>query len=335
MRPKNKIINILLVLTGVIITGIAGYMIIEKWTFIDSAYMTVITLSSVGFSEVQPLSTAGKVFTIFLILGGLGALFYGISLITEFIAEGGLHELLRRRKMNKLISQLDNHYIICGASDTGRSTIDEFIKTKSNFIVVEPDIEQIKKIDDSGNLPYYMEDDPTKDDTLLKAGIKKAKGLISVLPTDKDNLFVVLSARELNPRLRIVAQAIEEDSKPKLLKAGADSVILPNVIGGLRMASEVLRPAVVTFLDLMIRGKEMTLRVEEAMISSSSSFIGKTLGEAEVPRKTGLIVVAIKDGEDKGYHYNPGASTILKENDILIVMGNVEQTRKLKELIKK
>ncbi len=175
MWPKSRITNILLVLVVVIITGITGYMIIEKWTFIDSAYMTVITLSSVGFSEVHPLSIAGRVFTIFLILGGLGALFYGISLITEFIAEGGLHELLRRRKMNKLISQLNNHYIICGAGDTGRATIDEFVKTRSNFIVVEPDIKQIKKIDDSDNLPY-IEDDPTKDDTLLKAGIKKATG---------------------------------------------------------------------------------------------------------------------------------------------------------------
>ena len=334
MWPKSRIANILLVLVIVIITGITGYMIIEKWTFVDSAYMTVITLTSVGFSEVYPLSVAGKVFTIFLILGGLGTLFYGISLITEFIAEGGLYELLRRRKMDKLISQLNNHYIICGAGDAGRSTIDEFAKTKSNFIVVEPDIEQIKKIDDSDGLPY-MEDDPTKDDTLLKAGIKKAKGLISALPSDKDNLFVVLSARGLNPRLRIVAQAIEEDSKPKLLRAGADSVVLPNVIGGLRMASEILRPAVVTFLDLMIRGKEMTLRVEEARISSGSSFIGKTLGETEVPRKTGLIVVAIKDSKDEGYHYNPGVSTKLKEGDILIVMGDVEQTRKLKELIRK
>ena len=334
MWPKSRIVSILLLLVVVIITGISGYRIIEKWSFIDSAYMTVITLTSVGFCEVHPLSVAGRIFTIFLIVGGLGTLFYGISLITEFIAEGGLHELLRRRKMHKLISQLNNHYIICGAGDTGRSTIDEFVKTRSNFVVIEPDIEQIKKIDDSDNLPY-VEDDPTKDDTLLEAGIKKAKGLISALPTDKDNLFVVLSARELNPRLRIVAQAIEEDSKPKLLKAGANSVILPNVIGGLRMASEILRPAVVTFLDFMIRGKEMTLRVEEARILSDSSFIGKTLGEAEVPRKTGLIVVAIKDGEDGSYHYNPGASTRLKENDILIVMGDVEQTRKLKELIKR
>ncbi len=334
MWPKSRITNILLVLAVVIITGITGYMIIEKWTFVDSAYMTVITLSSVGFREVHPLSATGRVFTIFLILGGLGTLFYGISLITEFIAEGGLHELLRRRKMNKLISQLNDHYIICGAGDTGRSTIDEFVKTRSNFVVIEPDIEQIKKIDGSDSLPY-VEDDPTKDDTLLKAGIKKAKGLISTLPSDKDNLFVVLSARALNPRLRIVSQAIEEDSKPKLLKAGADSVVLPNVIGGLRMASEVLRPAVVTFLDFMIRGKEMTLRVEEAKISSGSSFIGKTLGEAEVPRKTGLIVVAIKDSGDGSYHYNPGASTKLKKDDILIVMGDVEQIRKLKELIKK
>ena len=236
--------------------------------------------------------------------------------------------------MDKLINRLDEHYIICGARNAGRSAIDEFVKTKSNFIVIEPDIEQIKMIDDSDNLPY-MEDDPTKDDALLKAGIKKAKGLISALSNDKDNLFVVLSARELNPQLRIVTQAVEEESEPKLLKAGANSVILPNVIGGLRMASEMLRPVVVAFLDIMIRGRGMTLRMEEAGILSGSSFIGKTLGEAEVPRRTGLIVVAIKDSKDGDYHYNPGASTTLKENDVLIVMGDVEQTRKLRELIKK
>ncbi|GAH80518.1 unnamed protein product, partial [marine sediment metagenome] len=181
--------------------------------------------------------------------------------------------------MDKLINRLDDHYIICGARDAGRSAIDEFVKTKSNFIVIEPDIEQIKMIDNSDKLPY-MQDDPTKDDALLKAGIKKAKGLISALSNDKDNLFVVLSARELNPRLRIVAQAVEEESEPKLLKAGANSVILPNVIGGLRMASEMLRPVVVAFLDIMIRGRRMTLRVEESEILSGSGFIGKTLGEA-------------------------------------------------------
>jgi voltage-gated potassium channel len=330
---KRRIINILLVLVAVIFSGIAGYMLIEKWTFIDAIYMTIITLTSVGFGEVRPLSTGGRIFTIFLILGGVGALFYGISVVTEFIIEGGLQNLLRRRNMDKLISGLDNHYIICGAGETGRFAIDEFIKTRNSFIVIEPDIEQLKNVDNLNKLTY-LEEDPTKDEVLVRAGIKRAKGLVSALSTDKDNLFVVLSARELNPQLRIVAQAVEQESEPKLLKAGADSVVLPNFIGGLRIASEMIRPTVVAFLDVMIRGRDIALRVEEAGILPGSQFIGQTLGEVEVPKRTGLIVVAIKDSADGRYHYNPGAATRLKQGDVLIVLGSIEQLENLKNLIK-
>ncbi|MEA3328350.1 MAG: NAD-binding protein [Candidatus Omnitrophota bacterium] len=330
---KKKVINILLVLGGVILSGIMGYMLIERWTFIDAAYMTIITLTSVGFGEIHPLSTIGRVFTIFLILGGVGALFYGISVIAAFIIEGGLRDLLKRRTMDKLISNLNDHYIICGAKETGRFAVDEFVNTGNKFVIVEPDVKEIKKIDNLDKLSY-LEEDPTKDEVLLRAGIKKAKGLVSALSTDKDNLFVVLSARELNPDLRIVAQAVEQESEPKLLKAGANCVVLPNFIGGLRMASEMIRPTVVSFLDVMVRGRDITLRVEEAGILPGSPFVGQTLGEVEVPKRTGLIVVAIKDSQNGRYCYNPGAAARIKQGDILIVLGSVEQLENLKNLIR-
>lgn len=329
--PKRLFIAFL-ALVIVFVIGITGYLIIEKWTLLESCFMTVITLATVGYGETRPLSTLGRIFTIFFIIGGYGVVLYGISSFTAFLVEGELKDILRRRKMEKNISKLTDHYIICGADTTGSFIIEEMQKTNKQFVVIEKDKNIVNDLIEKNIL--IIEGDATHDEVLIEAGIKNSKGLISVLSNDKDNLFVVLTAKGLNSNLRIVAKAVEEESQHKLRRAGADVVVSPNYIGGLRMVSEMIRPAVVSFLDTMMREKETTLRVEDVKITSFSSFIEKTLEELRIPQRVNLIVVAIKHVNRSTYEFNPKASSKLAEGDALIVMGEIAQVEKLRELVK-
>ena len=329
MSLHKRLIIIFLALFLVFLCGVIGFMTIEGWSFLDASYMTVITLTTVGFGEVNTLSSAGKIFTMFLIIIGMGILLYGVSSITAFIVEGELMDIIRRRRMDKSISKLKDHCVICGAGKVGRYIIEEFIKTGKDFVVVEKNTESIKKL--TGEV-LWIEGDASDDAVLLKAGIDKAKGLITALSTDKDNLFVVLTSRELNPKLRIVSRALEEESIHKLKKAGADSIVSTTFIGGMRIASEILRPTVTRFLDTMLREKGDALRIEEVSLSVGSKMVGQTLGEVGVPRKTGLIVIAVKDVKNDKYIYNPDSSLKLNEGDLLIVLGSVNQVDKLKQL---
>ncbi len=330
MSLQKRLVITFLALVIVFICGSVGFMVIEGWTFLDASYMTVITLTTVGFSEVNTLSSGGRVFTMVLIVVGMGILLYGVSSVTAFIVEGQLMNIIRRTRMDRNISKLNDHYVICGAGMVGKYVIEEFIRTGRSFVVVEKDDENIKKVKDKF---LWVEGDASEDSVLLNAGINRAKGLITVLPEDKDNLFVVLTARELNPRLKIVSKATEEESIHKLKKAGADHIVSTNFIGGMRIASEMLRPAVTTFLDTMLREKGDSLRIEEVAVPADSKMAGLTLGEVEVPRKTGLIVIAVKDNKNDKYLYNPHSSQKLNENDSLIVLGSVSQVNKLRELV--
>lgn len=325
----RRLLIALLMFSVVCIIGIVGYVMIERWSFLEAAYMTVITLASVGFREVRPLSDTGQIFTIFLILGGVGTLLFAVSTFTAFIVEGELKDIMRRRRMERKIANLSDHYIVCGAGELGKHVITELIKTKKKFVVIDNDEESIKK------LPHYeqllqLQGNADEEAILVKCNIEKAKGLICALPQDKDNLFLVLTARALNPNLRIVTRAIGEESEHKLLKAGADRVVYPTKIGGLRMASEMIRPTVVSFLDIMMRGHDITLRVEEAAIPSGSPYIGRTLGESQITKEMDVIVVAIKNSKTGKYTYNPRANTKLNEQDVLIVLGEVEQVDRVR-----
>jgi len=310
--------------------GTTGYVVIEKWPLLDAAYMTLITLTTIGFGEVRPLTANGRIFTMFLIVTGVGILLYGISTFTAIIVEGHLMDIIRRRRMNRKIGKLKDHYIICGAGNVGFYIVEEFIKTGQAFVVIDRKQENIKKLSDK--VPW-VEGDASDDNVLLRAGINKAKGLVAALPADKDNLFIVLTSRELNPRLKIVSRAIEEESINKLKKAGADCVVSTTYIGGMRIASEILRPTVTKFLDTMLREGGGTLRIEEVQIPMGSRVSGITLGELEVPKKTGLIVIAIKGGKSEQYIYNPHSSYELSEEDFLIVLGDNEKIMKLKNIV--
>ncbi|MBN1621835.1 MAG: potassium channel protein [Endomicrobiales bacterium] len=329
--PKKLVLALVLLLC-ILLIGTIGYIIIEKWDFLDSLYMTVITLTTVGFGEVKPLSHNGRIFTICLILSGFGILTYGITSGISFLMEGELGHILRRRKMNKQIQNTKDHYILCATGEIGEYVTEEFIKTKRPLVVITTDNELLEKLE-KHNVPTIV-DNPAEDESLIKAGIQDAKGLVTVLEDDKYNLFVVLSARGLNPGIKIVAQAIDKSTVIKIKKAGADEVVLTDAIGGMRIASAMLRPTVVSFLDGMLKGTTEQLRVEEAMILGQSHLVGKTIAESSISEKTGLIIIAIKDMKTGAYVYNPGPSYELKLGDVLIVIGNPDQVQSLYKLTK-
>lgn len=242
MITKPQIILPVILIMGVISFGASGYSIIEGWSLLDSFYMTIITLTTVGFMEVHPLSNIGRLFTIFLILSGVGVMLYSLSVGAKVVLEGEVREILGRRKLSKKIEQLENHYIICGYGRMGRIICREMIQHSAPFVIVEKTPEVFAAI---GKDLLSLQGDSTQDAVLKEAGIERASGLISVLSTDADNLYVVLSARGLNPKLRIVARASDEGAEQKLFRAGADNVVSPYFIGGLRIAHTILKPAVV------------------------------------------------------------------------------------------
>jgi voltage-gated potassium channel len=337
MNTQKRLLISLAILVVVILVGIAGLRLIDsRYNLIDSLYMTVITIFGIGYREIhEPITVRAKIFIATMIMIGVGTIALTTASLTAFILEGQLAQYFRRQKMQKEINKLKNHYIICGAGATGSYVVDEFVKMRNDFVLVDTSEESIHKLrDESSDFPHVI-GDATQDAVLLKAGIERAKGIVAVLPEDKDNLFVVITARGLNKNIRIVAKAIEEETTRKLIKVGADSVVSPTAIGGLRIASVMLRPTVVSFLDTMMRDAEMTLRVEEVTIEEDSSFIGKTIAEVDIGKKTGAIIVAIKDGATGKQKFNPPSSTALKTNDVLIMIGSIEQVQVLKQLASK
>lgn len=313
----------------VYVGGVAGYMAIEGWGFEDATFMTIITVAGVGYGEVHPLSSPGRWFTVILIMCGVSVIVYGVSTLTAFIVEGELGDFLRRTKMEKQISRMSGHHILCGAGRVGVCILAELVKTGHEVVVIEQDEEKVKEWRERHPEALVMKGDATNDTVLEAAGIRRAAGLLASLSADKDNLFIVLSARALNPDLRIVARADEESAKDKLLRAGADSVVFPHLIGGMRMASEMVRPNVVSFLDTMLREKDGTLRVEEVRIQERSPLVGTRLGEADLFAKAGALLMAIRHA-DRRFEFNPPHEHELRAGDTLVVMGDRAQIASLR-----
>ena len=314
--------------------GIVGYAVIEKnnphggWTVFDAIFMTAITLTTVGYGDYN-MSNTGKLFTIVLLIGGVGVFAYGISVATAFIVEGQLREVFQRKRMEKAIDKLSNHYIICGIGDTGIHVLDELIHTNVDLVAVEGNQTRIDHLLETRDF-LYVHGDSTDDEVLIRAGVQRARGLIASLSTDRDNLFVVLSAKQLNPKLRVVSKAVEANSQIKLRKAGADSVVLSDQIGGLRLASTVMRPHVVDFLDIMLKHQVAT-RFAESVIQAGSDVVGRTLGEVRIPEQMGLVVVAVRAREGH-FIYNPPAQLKLNAGDALIIIADNNQLAKLNKL---
>jgi voltage-gated potassium channel len=319
---------------AILLAGTTAFMLVEGWPFFDALYMTVITISTVGFQEVHPLGTGGRLVVIGLILGGTGSLAYGVSVVTAFMVEGELGDILGKRRMEKALAQLRGHVILCGGGETGKHIVEELLKTRTPCVVIEQNLARAKLLERFGSI-LVIEGDASDGDVLSRARIATAQGLITTLPSDKDNLFVILTARELNPKLRIVSRVITDGSKPKLQKAGADEVVSSNQIGGLRMVSAMIRPQVVSFLDSMLRDPNRVLRVEEAEVGADSPLLGKTLGEVDLHDRVGLLVIAKRQGRQGEYVYNPKASERFTVGDVLIVCGESGQIEALREVLAK
>ncbi len=329
-RIKKRILLSIGLLILVLISGTFGYAIIDGWSLFDSFYMTIITLATIGYTEVHALSKWGRVFNIFLIFFGVGVVAYNVNNGIRFIFEGELRTALGRKKLEKRMKGLRNHFIICGYGRMGRIICNQLKSKKVPFIVIEKESFDVDPDDDT----LYFFGDATKDDILKETGIDRARGLVAVLSTDAQNLFVVLSARGLNPDLRIVARALEEGSETKLLRAGADRVISPYYIGGMRMASAILKPAVVDFIEIaMLRG-DIDLQMEEIMVEEGSRFAGLTIAKTKIGRELGIIIVAIKRAEGE-MQFNPTYKTIIHPGDTLIALGEVNKLARLELLAKK
>jgi voltage-gated potassium channel len=335
MKSRKRIYLSLTVFIAVFIIGVAGFKIIggPEWSLLDSLYMTVITLSTVGYEEVIDISAnpAARIFTTVFIVICLGTIAFAVSSITSFIVEGELKNVLGRKRMEKEIAKLKDHYIVCGTDETAQTIIQELILTKKNFVVIEPSKEKIDKLSAEENI-LFINGDPIEDDVLLSAGIEKARGILLSLPTDEANLFVTLTARSLNPRIRIVTKGIDLKSHKKMVKAGSDSVISPTYIGGMRMVSEMIRPAVATFLDMMLREREKVLRFEEVTVGEESSLIGKTIKEARLEERTNALLVAIRRDGKKDYEFNPSRDTAIQKNDTLILIATPDMVKELEKL---
>ncbi len=329
VTAKRKIIYPVIAILFVIVFGTLGYILVEGWNLFDSFYMTIITLTTVGYEEVHRLSPAGRMFSIVLMLFGVGTMFYMFGVGAKILLEGELREILGRKKLTKKIENLKNHYIICGYGRMGNIICKEMFESNAPFVIVEKSAEVVASMD-PGILS--MQGDATRDSVLQQAGIDRARGLISVLSSDADNLYVVLSARGLNPKLRIVARASEEGAEKKLLRAGSDSVVSPYFIGGLRIAHTLLKPAVVDFIEFATRSGNLELQMEEIKVSESSHIVNRSLDECGIRKNLGVIIVAIKR-ESGEMEFNPTSANLIKQGDTLVAMGENRQLKSLEELV--
>ncbi|HYA31251.1 MAG TPA: potassium channel protein [Thermodesulfovibrionales bacterium] len=330
-RVQRQFVLSLAFIAAVILAGTIGYMIIEQWSLLDAVYMTIITITTVGFSEVHPLSSAGRVFTLFLILFGVGTILYTFNNAARIVIEGELQDVFGRRKVEKKIKEMRDHYIICGYGRMGMVICKELKEKGARFVVIE---KAPMPADNLESDMLLVRGDATKDEVLKQAGIERAQGLISVLPTDAENLYVVLSAKVLNPDLNIVARAGEEGSEQKLLRAGADRVVSPYHIGGLRIAHTVLQPSVVDFIEFATRSGNIDLQMEEIYVREGAGISGTTLDQCGIGRELGIIIVAIKrtGGEMK---FNPTFRTVIRPGDVLIALGEKDKLKILEDMAEK
>jgi len=318
MDPIRHLRFLLIILLLVVGLGTTGYSVIEGWGAFDSLYMTVITLATVGFHEVHQLSDQGKAFTILLIIFGAGMIAYSVGSLIRFTVEGELRQLLGRKKLEKQISKLVDHYIICGYGRIGNLICKEFTARPLPFVVVEKDPQLCLRLHNEGYL--FVEGDATDDDTLIAAGIRQAKGLITAVTSDTENVYITLTARGLNPGLFILARAGEEGSELKLRRAGASKVISPYTIGATRMAQAILRPSVVDFIEIATAGHNLELQLEEIRVRGGSRLVGKSLMTSGIRKDLGIIIVGIKKGDGQMV-FNPASETRIETGDILITLG--------------
>ena len=321
-----------IIISLLLMIGVTGYMFFEGFNFWEAVYMTVITVTTVGFNEVRPLSFEGRIFTIFLILGSFGTFAYTITEVTKYVVDGEFRRLLLHIRVDRSVNKLKNHTILCGYGRNGRQAYQTLIENGESCVVVEKDKEIITELMENDKV-LFIEGDATHDDVLLRAGIKDARALISALPKDADNLFVVLTARVNNSKLKIISRASEENSDTKLRHAGVNNVIMPDAVGGAHMASIVVSSDIMEFIDqIKIPGDE-TVNLEEISFSDlNNEFKNKSIGELEAKKMTGCNIIGFKN-KDNDYVINPPLETIVEPGTKLFVLGRPDQIDKLNNIL--
>ncbi|UCD88820.1 MAG: potassium channel protein [Desulfobacterales bacterium] len=316
-RTKLFFITIFLSLV-LLMLGALGYMVIEGWSFLDAIYMTVITLATVGYGEVHEISPTGRIFTVFLIFSGVGFFLYVAGNVVQFVVEGRIRHILGRRVLDKQISKLKDHFIVCGYGRMGRALCSYLIQKYLDVVVIEQNVGRVPVMDNDGIL--YLVGEATDEAILLKAGIKRARGIITVLGSDADNVFLVLIAKRLNPDIFVVARANQNESEKTLYDAGTDKVVSPFTLGGRRMAHAILRPTVIHFLELAFADDDTDIHVEEFPVSAASKLIEVPLSESGLRQDLDLIILSVKKAD--GYMcFNPKASHQLEAGDTVVAVG--------------
>ena len=327
-----KIYIPLLLLFLIVLIGVVGFMLIEHYNLLDAFYMTIITVATVGFNEVHPLSEAGRVFTSFLIITSFGTFAYAVSSITKYIVDGEFNLYFKNLQVNQAIEKLDNHVIICGYGRNGRQAAHVLKNHNQRFVVIESKKTVVNTLTHKFK-DLIVEGDATQDEVLQKAGIERARALITTLPEDADNLFIVLSARSLNAKLFIISRASDDNSDKKLKTAGANNVIMPDRVGGAHMASLVLKPDVMEFLDFITGQGTDNIKLEEITFDNlREEFRNKSMRELEIRNKSGANIIGFKTANGE-YIVNPSPDTKMIHDAKLFVLGTTEQIHKLKELL--
>jgi len=322
----KKVAKGFVILVVILFIGSLGYMSIEGWGFLDSLYMTVITITTVGFGEVREVTVIGRVFTIFIIFFGIGIIAYILGMVAQAMVELQVRSIFGRRKLGLKIRSIKNHYIICGFGRIGKIITRELKANDMPMVVIDNDPEE-KEIFEAEDIPYLV-DDATSEEVLLEAGVERARGLVSVVASDADNLFITITARGLNPKLFILARADEEHTEKKLLRAGANKVVMPYLIGGYKMAQTIIKPAVTDFIDFAVDNREMGLEMEELVVSEKSRLNGATLVDSGIRKEMDVIIVAIRTKEGE-MRFNPSSQTRIEAGDTLISLGKSHDLEKL------
>jgi voltage-gated potassium channel len=322
----------LLILLSVWVIGTIGYMVIDNYTFFDAFYMTIITVATVGYGEVAPLSQAGKLFTAFLIITSFGTFAYAVSSITKFVIDGEFNEFFKNRKLNATIDKISDHVIICGYGRNGRQAAQVLKKHNKRFVVIENSAALTSTLNHKFS-ELVITGDSTQDEVLIKAGILRAKAIITTLPVDADNLFIVLSARNLNKNLTIISRASEDNSDTKLKIAGANNVIMPDKVGGAHMASLVMKPDVMEFIDHITAEGGDNISLEEISFERIPDELkNKTLKDLEIRNRSGANIIGYKTAKGE-YIINPSADTLVIPDSKLFVLGTSEQIAALKKIL--
>lgn len=323
---QNRIIVGSILFFGILLVGTLGFHWIEGWGLLDSFYMTAITVTTVGYGEVNPLTQGGRLFTLFIIFTGVGAVFYILTAITQLVVEGQLRELMGRRHLQRQIRHLNNHYIICGYGRIGAMVVDMLHEQNVDTVVLETSEEITRRLEEKGQ--HYVLGSATEDEGLMAAGIERAAGLVATVSSDSDNVFIVLSAKQIRPNLFVIARATELGTERKLKRAGADKVVSPYFIGARRIAQTVIRPSVADFVDLTFHGGDMGLQMEELIIGEGAELEGLALKDTGIRQKFDMIILAVKKA-DGTMLFNPAADTVIAVGDTLITLGTHESMKEL------